>query len=188
MFTEKGRQEASTPKSSNEKQQQGGPGASETINVIQELNVMSQRRLLGKEKYYYLVYMTKGGLTSRDESMLLDVKDHFQQRLDERGVLMDWLWLDLSIERQLRSLLDPPTLPSAMVLRGGTQPKFVLASHRDENDEAVGVMEEDIILLLNKVLGDEARFQRLNAKKLEMPLDLKMCVRGRWAIVGSPEP
>ena len=47
-----------------------------------------------KEKYYYLVYMTKGGLTSRDESMLLDVKDHFQQRLDERGVLMDWLWLD----------------------------------------------------------------------------------------------
>ena len=27
---------------------------------------------------------------------------------------------DLSIERQLRSLLDPPTLPSAMVLRGGT--------------------------------------------------------------------
>lgn len=163
-----GRQEASTPKSSSEKQQQGGPGASETINVIQELNVMSQRRLLGKEKYYYLVYMTKGGLTSRDESMLLDVKDHFQQRLDERGVLMDWLWLDLSIERQLRSLLDPPTLPSAMVLRGGTQPKFVLASHRDENDEAVGVMEEDIILLLNKVLGDEARFQRLNAKKLEM--------------------
>lgn len=29
------------------------------------------------------------------------------------------------------------------VWSGGTQPKFVLASHRDENDEAVGVMEEE---------------------------------------------
>jgi len=48
-----------------------------------------------------LVYMTKGGLTSRDESMLLDVKDHFQQRLDERGVLMDWLWLDAWIFRRV---------------------------------------------------------------------------------------
>lgn len=47
-----------------------------------------------KDKFYYLVYMTKGGLTNADESMLLDVKDHFQQRLDERGVLMDLLWLE----------------------------------------------------------------------------------------------
>ena len=46
-----------------------------------------------KDKFY-LVYMTKGGLTNADESMLLDVKDHFQQRLDERGVLMDLLWLE----------------------------------------------------------------------------------------------
>ena len=60
-----------------------------------------EKHVASKEKYYYLVYMTKGGLTSRDESMLLDVKDHFQQRLDERGVLMDWLWLDAWIFRRV---------------------------------------------------------------------------------------
>eukprot|EP00435_Cladocopium_sp_Y103_P047832 s619_g14.t1 len=163
--------EATSSKSKHQQRQpekKKGSVGIETSPVIQELNILSQRRLLNRDKYYYLVYMTKGGLTSADESMLLDVKDHFQQRLDERGVLMDLLWLDLSIERQLKSLLDPPALPSAMVLRGGGQPKFVLAHHTEEDDEAVGVKEEDIILLVNKVLGDEARFQRLNAKKLEM--------------------
>ncbi|CAL1169035.1 unnamed protein product [Cladocopium goreaui] len=163
--------EATSSKSKSQQRQpekKKGSVASETSPVIQELNIMSQQRLLNRDKFYYLVYMTKGGLTNADESMLLDVKDHFQQRLDERGVLMDFLWLDLSIERQLKILLDPPALPSAMVLRGGGQPKFVLAHHREEDEEAVGVKEEDIILLVNKVLGDEARFQRLNAKKLEM--------------------
>lgn len=38
--------------------------------------------------------MKQGGLTYTDESMLLDIKDHFQQRLEERGISLDYLWLE----------------------------------------------------------------------------------------------
>ncbi|CAK9044038.1 NmrA-like family domain-containing protein 1, partial [Durusdinium trenchii] len=136
-------------------------------HVIQELNGKTQRRLLAKEKVFYLVYMKQGGLTYTDESMLLDIKDHFQQRLEERGISLDYLWLDVGVERQIRALLDPPTLPSAMLLQGGNQPKFMLAHHREEDEEALAVRDEEIRLLLNTLLGDETRFQRLHAKKLE---------------------
>ncbi|CAK9086441.1 unnamed protein product [Durusdinium trenchii] len=74
--------------------------------------------LASREKVFYLVYMKQGGLTYTDESMLLDIKDHFQQRLEERGISLDYLWLDVGVERQIRALLDPPTLPSAMLLQG----------------------------------------------------------------------
>lgn len=83
-----------------------------------------------------MVYMKQGGLTYADETMLLDAKDQVQQRLEEQGLDVEWLWLvpwlcldhfkgatgfetqDLSVERQIRSLLDPPALPSAMILQG----------------------------------------------------------------------
>ncbi|CAJ1362611.1 unnamed protein product, partial [Effrenium voratum] len=102
------------------------------------------------------------------EDMLLDIKDRFQQRLDQRGVALEWLWMDLALERQMRTLLDPPALPSAMILRGGSQPKVAMVIHREEDDEFVPATEDDIVLLMNTLLGDELRFQRLSAKKLEM--------------------
>eukprot|EP00913_Durusdinium_trenchii_P029146 g27324.t1 len=50
---------------------------------------------------------------------------------------------DVGVERQIRALLDPPTLPSAMLLQGGNQPKFMLAHHREEDEEALAVRDEE---------------------------------------------
>ena len=86
--------------------------------------------------------------------MLLDVKDRFQQKLDEQGISLQWLWLDLRAERAVRSLLDPPAIPSAMVIKGavvrilgdriptarlawsagGSNPKFALVHHEEQAD------------------------------------------------------
>ena len=71
-----------------------------------------------QDRPWFLVYMKEGPLAQTEEDMLLDVKDRFQQKLDEQGVALQWLWLDLRAERSVRALLDPPAVPSAMVIKG----------------------------------------------------------------------
>ena len=95
--------------------------------------------------------MKEGPLTEVEEEMLLNVKDRFQQKLDEQRIPLQWLWLDLRAERAVRSLLDPPAIPSAMVIKGlrwdssrvevpakrhtlegGNSPKYALVQHDEQ--------------------------------------------------------
>lgn len=142
----------------------GSQGAS---SALQELSGRTQQSFLGRDKpLWFLVYMKEGPLTEVEEEMLLNVKDRFQQKLDEQRIPLQWLWLDLRAERAVRSLLDPPAIPSAMVIKGGNSPKYALVQHDEQDDEPVPADANSIELLLNSLLGGDARFVRLNAKKL----------------------
>jgi len=134
-------------------------------SALLELSGRTQQRLLDKP-WWFLVYMKEGPLTEAEEDMLLNMKDRFQRKLDEQRIPLEWLWLDVRAERAVRSLLEPPAIPSAMVIKGGNSPQYALVQHDEQDDEPMPADANSIELLLNSLLGGDARFVRLNAKKL----------------------
>lgn len=139
--------------------------SAEASSKLSELSLQTQEKLLGDDQWC-VVYAKEGRITSDEEDMLLRVEEMFAEKLAEQNIPMRWMWLDLRAERAMKTLLEPPALPSALVLKAGSSPKYVFAQHQEQDDEPLSVTEEAIILLVNTVLGGDARFTRLQPKKL----------------------
>eukprot|EP00931_Biecheleriopsis_adriatica_P044432 TRINITY_DN2541_c0_g2_i2.p1 TRINITY_DN2541_c0_g2~~TRINITY_DN2541_c0_g2_i2.p1 ORF type:complete len:743 (-),score=153.53 TRINITY_DN2541_c0_g2_i2:65-2269(-) len=148
------------------------PGTPGKNRLVTELSGKTQGNLLGEDGWFF-VYLKDGPLSDAEEEMILRLKDTFKVKMDEQGIHMTYLWLDLRAERAIKSLLDPPALPSALVMKAGSNPKYVLATHQERDEEPVAADEDTIVLLLNTVLGGDAKFVRVAAKKLAAAWSVK---------------
>jgi len=146
----------------------GGPVAAKNPSEsIQELTGLNKDKVLSGDGFY-LVYLREGPITEEETAMLLELKERFNSQLENQGTKLSWLWMNLFIERKIKGLLDPPVLPSAMVLNPHKRPRFALVKHDDDEEgEPSPADESSISLLLNTVLGGDATFTNLPPKALQ---------------------
>lgn len=144
-----------------------GPlAAQKDAESIPELSGLNKDMLSGDG--FYLVYLREGPITDEETTMLLELKDRFNSQLESQGTKLQWLWMNLFVERKLKGLIDPPVLPSAMVLNPHKRPRFALVKHDDDQEgEPSPADESSISHLLNTVLGGDATFTNLPPKALQ---------------------
>merc|ERR1711972_1229341 len=80
------------------------------------------------------------------------------------GARMKFMWIDLNVETEFKTLFDPAMLPSAVVFNPHKRLRFTKLDHGEENE--VKGDEVGISNLLDKVLGGDARFKMVPGQKL----------------------
>jgi len=137
-----------------------------TAEQVPQLNAATKDLLLAHEGFS-LVYLREGKLTPGEIAMLMDLEEQFRPQLESQGTKMNWMWMDLHVERKFKAHFDPPALPSAVVLNPHKRPRFAMVKHsEDAEGEPMPTDQPAIALLLNTVLGGDAQFSPLPAKAL----------------------
>merc|ERR1712056_21173 len=85
-------------------------------------------------------------------------------QLSDRGAKMKWMWMNLAIETEYKTLFEPAMLPSAVVFNPHKRLRFTKLDHGEDND--VKGDAQSLTNLLDKVLGGDARFKMVPGQKL----------------------
>lgn len=140
--------------------------------ALPELWGATQEELLGGSDLCF-VFLSEGPITAPHTLMLRALMDRLQPRLQDRGAMLHWMWLDLRAERKLKDVFDPPALPSAVVLDPGRagkgaegRPRFAAMRHAEEDGDPRPADAESLELFLNTVLGGDVRFVPIPPKRL----------------------
>merc|ERR1711972_667204 len=80
------------------------------------------------------------------------------------GARMKFMWIDLNVETEFKTLFDPAMLPSAVVFNPHKRLRFTKLDHGEENE--VKGDESGLSNLVDKVLGGDARFTPVPGQKL----------------------
>jgi len=129
---------------------------------VSELSGQSAGNLLGQG--LNVIYLRSGRLTEPEVQMLLSLEERFAPYAARAGLPLRWMWLDVRLERKVKSLFDPPTFPSAVVTMDTTQ--FALVTHEERDDEYLPAGEAAISQLLENVFDGKQVFTILATKKL----------------------
>merc|ERR1719433_1127354 len=85
-------------------------------------------------------------------------------KLSDRGAKMKWMWMNLAVETEFKTLFDPTELPSAVVFNPHKRLRFTKLDHGEDGE--VKGNEAGLSGLLDKVLGGDARFKMVPGQKL----------------------
>jgi hypothetical protein len=129
---------------------------------VSELSGQSAGTLLGQG--LSVIYLRSGRLTELEARMLLSLEERFAPYAARAGLPLRWMWLDVRLERKVKSLFDPPAFPSAVVIVDKTQ--FALVTHEEMDDEYLPADEAAISRLLEDVFDGKQLFTALATKKL----------------------
>lgn len=134
------------------------------IQEIPELTAKSQKDICFKGEGLCVIYLADGVITQAETDMLTSLSKRYTSQLSDRGAKMKWMWINLKIETEYRTLFDPAMLPSAVVFNPHKRLRFTKLDHGEDND--VKGDENSIANLMDKVLGGDARFTMVKGQKL----------------------
>jgi len=134
------------------------------VQEVPELTVKSQADICFKGEGLCVIYLKDGELSQAETDMLTGLSKKFTSQLSDRGAKMKWMWMNLNIETEFRTLFEPAQMPSAVVFNPHKRLRFTKLDHGEENE--VKGNEQGISGLLDKVLGGDARFKMVPGQKL----------------------
>jgi hypothetical protein len=130
------------------------------VQEVPELTAKSHQDVCFKGDGLCVIYLKDGEASQAEIEMLTGLSKKFTSQLSDRGAKMKWMWLNLAIETQYKTLFEPSQTPSAVVFNPHKRLRFA-------SMEADQVGNEDgITKLLDKVLGGDARFKMVPGQKL----------------------
>lgn len=113
------------------------------------------------DKGLCLLYLKEGDKLEKDElNMLLFLKEKYKPHIDGRGVNFRFMWINISIEKNFRSLFGVNKFPSVVVFNPYKRIRYAKL-----NEDAVAT-QENIEKLLEKISGGDAKFKMLEGQKL----------------------
>jgi len=134
------------------------------VQDMPELTSKSQSDICFKGDGLCVIYLKDGEATQQEIDMLTGLSKKFTSQLSDRGAKMKWMWMNVAIEGEYKTLFDQPVLPSAVVFNPHKRLRFAKMDHGEENE--IKGDEDSITKLLDKVLGGDARFKIVPGQKL----------------------
>jgi len=134
------------------------------VQEVPELTAKSQSDVCFKGEGLCVIYLKEGGLSTEETDMLSGLSKKFTSQLSDRGAKMKWMWMDLAVETNYKTLFAPPMLPSAVVFNPHKRLRFTSLDHGEDNE--VKGDEQSIEKLLDKVLGGDSRFKMVPKQEL----------------------
>merc|ERR1712151_1373876 len=132
------------------------------VQEVPELTAKSQGDVCFKGEGLCVIYLKEGEVTQAETDMLTGLSKKFTSQLSDRGAKMKWMWMNLAIETEYKTLFEPAMLPSAVVFNPYKRLRFSKLSDDDE----VTADQNSLSNLLDKVLGGDARFKMVPGQKL----------------------
>merc|ERR1719203_457272 len=134
------------------------------VQEVPELTSKSHNDVCFKGEGLCVIYLKEGGLSQEETDMLSGLSKKFTSQLSDRGAKMKWMWMDLKVESNYKTLFEPDQLPSAVVFNPHKRLRFTKLDHGEEGE--VKGDEQGIGKLLDKVLGGDARFKMVPKREL----------------------
>jgi hypothetical protein len=134
------------------------------VQEVPELTAKSQQDVCFKGEGLCVIYLKEGPITQQETDMLTGLSKKFTSQLSDRGAKMKWMWMDLAIEGEYKTLFEPAVLPSAVVFNPHKRLRFTKMDHGEDNE--IPGNEQGLSKLLDKVLGGDARFKMVPGQKL----------------------
>merc|ERR1712050_622089 len=134
------------------------------VQEIPELTAKSQKDVCFKGEGLCVIYLKEGEISQAETDMLSGFSKKFTSQLSDRGAKMKWMWMNLAIETEYKTLFEPAMLPSAVVFNPHKRLRFTKLDHGEDNE--VKGDEQSLTGLLDKVLGGDARFKMVPGQKL----------------------
>mmetsp|Transcript_135059 Transcript_135059/g.349973 ORF Transcript_135059/g.349973 Transcript_135059/m.349973 type:complete len:421 (+) Transcript_135059:102-1364(+) len=134
------------------------------VQEVPELTAKSQGDVCFKGEGLCVIYLKEGDITQAETDMLSGLSKKFTSQLSDRGAKMKWMWMNLAIETEYKTLFEPAMLPSAVVFNPHKRLRFTKLDHGEDNE--VEGDEQSLTNLLDKVLGGDARFKMVAGQKL----------------------
>ncbi|CRG99920.1 conserved protein, unknown function [Plasmodium relictum] len=113
------------------------------------------------DKGLCLIYLKEGDKLEKSEiDMLLSLKEKFKPHIDGRGINFRFMWIDIALETNFRSLFDFNKYPSVVVFNPYKRIRYAKL-----NDDLIAT-QENIEKLLEKISGGDAKFTMLKGQVL----------------------
>merc|ERR1712190_318380 len=132
------------------------------VQEVPELTAKSQGDVCFKGEGLCVIYLKDGDISQAETDMLTGLSKKFTSQLSDRGAKMKWMWMNLAIETEYKTLFEPAMLPSAVVFNPHKRLRFTKLSDDDEIKADVSSLTN----LLDKGLGGDARFKMVPGQKL----------------------
>jgi len=134
------------------------------VQEVPELTGKSSSDICFKGEGLCVIYIKDGEASSQEIDMLSKLSNKFTSQLSDRGAKMKWMWMNVAVETEFKTLFDAPQLPSAIVFNPHKRLRFTKLDHGEDNE--IKGDEAGITKLMDKVLGGDARFQMVKGQKL----------------------
>jgi hypothetical protein len=131
---------------------------------VPELTAKSSNPICFKGEGLCVIYLKDGAATQTEVDMLSGLSKKFTSQLSNRGAKMKFMWLNLALETAFKDLFKPAQLPSAVVFNPHKRLRFTKLDHGEDNE--IKGDESGIQILVDKVLGGDARFTPVPGQKL----------------------
>merc|ERR1712194_54382 len=132
------------------------------VQEVPELTAKSQQDICFKGEGLCVIFLKDGDLSQAETDMLTDLSKKFTSQLSDRGAKMKWMWMNLAIETEYKTLFAPTAMPSAVVFNPHKRLRFAKLSDDDE----VKADQQTLTNLMDKVLGGDARFKMVPGQKM----------------------
>ncbi|KAF8819549.1 putative thioredoxin [Cardiosporidium cionae] len=122
---------------------------------IPEVTLDSNAELCFKtnKKGICVIYLKESATLNEEEIALLeDLKERYRPHLDDRGTDLRWMWMNVDLESEFKTLFDRSTYPSVVVFNPHRRMRYLSL------EDGVEASKDSIQNLLDKVLGGGARF------------------------------
>jgi hypothetical protein len=134
------------------------------VQEVPELTAKSHQDVCFKGEGLCVIYLKDGEISAEETNMLTGLSKKFTSQLSDRGAKMKWMWMNLAIETEYKTLFDPSETPSAVVFNPHKRLRFCKLDHGEDSEikgDTAGISN-----LLDKVLGGDARFKIVPGQKL----------------------
>jgi hypothetical protein len=134
------------------------------VQEVPELTAKSHQDVCFKGEGLCVIYLKDGECSPKEIDMLTGLSKKFTSQLSDRGAKMKWMWMNLAVESEFKTLFEPAVMPSAVVFNPHKRLRFTKLDHGEDNE--VKGDAQSITTLLDKVLGGDARFTMVKGQKL----------------------
>merc|ERR1712066_1030858 len=107
------------------------------VQEVPELTAKSQGDICFKGEGLCVIYLKDGEISAAETDTLTGLSKKFTSQLSDRGAKMKWMWMNVAIETEYRTLFEPAMLPSAVVFNPHKRLRFTKLDH-GEGDEVKG--------------------------------------------------
>merc|ERR1719378_1816390 len=137
------------------------------IQDVPELTRDSQADICFKGEGLCVIFLSDGVAPAADVDMLAGMKSKFTSQLHGRGTTFKWMWMDMAVETEFKTLFAPDALPSVVVFNPHKRLRFT----KLEGDTKANA--QSIRGLIDKIQGGDARFTMVKGQKLPKFADRK---------------
>lgn len=134
------------------------------VQEVPELTSKSHQDICFRGEGLCVIYLKDGEISTEESDMLSSMSKKFTSQLSDRGAKMKFMWINLAVETEFKTLFNPTQMPSAVVFNPHKRLRFTALDHGEDNDvkgDAAAISN-----LVDKVLGGDARFKMVPGQKL----------------------